>query len=221
MLCEYNCGNEAKYKLKNGKNICCESPNKCPSIRKKNSEKKKKNYKFPKNNPSHFKVCCVYCKREIIYSNMNKHINACYLNPKNIVLCPVCDTPIKDYKNNKTCSSKCGHHYYLNMYAEFGKEAAIKRSQTIPDNELGYRKLCFRYHKKECIICGEKNIVAVHHYDENKHNNDPTNLIPLCPTHHSYIHSLFANLINKEVREYAQNFKILFESNCNMKRRIL
>ena len=134
------------------------------------------------------------------------------MNPINKKLCPVCGAPIKDYKNNKTCSSKCGHNYYFHMYAEFGKKAAINRSQTIPDNELGYRKLCFRYHKKECIICGEKNIVAVHHYDENNFNNDPTNLIPLCPTHHTYMHSSFRHLINKKVQKYIQNFKIIFEA---------
>lgn len=213
MLCEYNCGNEAKYKLKNGRNICCESPNKCPSIRKKNSEIKKKNYRFPipKYNPANFKVSCIYCRKEITYANRNRHINTCYLNPQNITLCPVCNTPIKDYKNNKTCSSKCGKQYFLHMYAEFGREAGIKRSQTIPDIELGYRKLCFRYHKKKCIICGEENIVAVHHYDENKYNNDPRNLVPLCPTHHSYLHSLFAHLIIGEVRKYVQNFELLFE----------
>ena len=39
--CEYGCGNEAKFLLKNGKHCCCDSLNKCPSLRKKNSEKVK------------------------------------------------------------------------------------------------------------------------------------------------------------------------------------
>lgn len=37
MECEYNCGQEGKYLLKNGKNCCTKSPNSCPSNRKKNS----------------------------------------------------------------------------------------------------------------------------------------------------------------------------------------
>ena len=37
MECEYNCGQEGKYLLKNGKNCCNKSPNSCPSNRKKNS----------------------------------------------------------------------------------------------------------------------------------------------------------------------------------------
>lgn len=36
--CEYDCGNIAKYQLKNGKWCCCKSPNSCNAIRKKNSE---------------------------------------------------------------------------------------------------------------------------------------------------------------------------------------
>lgn len=41
MICEYGCGSLAKFKMKNGK-LCCESHyNKCPNIKKKNSEKHK------------------------------------------------------------------------------------------------------------------------------------------------------------------------------------
>lgn len=42
MLCEYNCGREAKYTLKNGKHCCESSSNKCPAIKAKNSEGVKK-----------------------------------------------------------------------------------------------------------------------------------------------------------------------------------
>ena len=38
MLCDYGCGQEAKYQLKNGKWCCCKSFNSCPAIRKKNRE---------------------------------------------------------------------------------------------------------------------------------------------------------------------------------------
>jgi 5-methylcytosine-specific restriction endonuclease McrA len=42
MKCEYNCGNEAKFKTKAGKNICEKSPNSCPANKLKNSLKTKK-----------------------------------------------------------------------------------------------------------------------------------------------------------------------------------
>ncbi len=42
MLCDYGCGQEAKYQMSSGKWCCCESYNSCPAIRKKNSEGIKK-----------------------------------------------------------------------------------------------------------------------------------------------------------------------------------
>lgn len=50
-------------------------------------------------------------------------------------------------------------------------------------------------------------IVAVHHYDENHSNNDPKNLVPLCPTHHQYLHSRYAGLIKDKVNDYVNNFR--------------
>lgn len=38
ILCEYGCGQKASFKTKGGKNICSQSPNKCPINRRKNSQ---------------------------------------------------------------------------------------------------------------------------------------------------------------------------------------
>lgn len=38
-------------------------------------------------------------------------------------------------------------------------------------------------------MCGFDKVISVHHYDENKKNNHPLNLIPMCPTHHEMIHT--------------------------------
>jgi len=69
-----------------------------------------------------------------------------------------------------------------------------------------YRSTCFLYHKKQCIICNESNIVEVHHYNENHDDNSPENLVPLCPTHHTYMHSRFKTTISSIVDEYVNNF---------------
>lgn len=50
--------------------------------------------------------------------------------------------------------------------------------------------------------------MAVHHYNENHNNNNIFNLIPLCPTHHVYIHSEFKYLIQNIVDNYIENFKL-------------
>lgn len=114
--------------------------------------------------------------------------------------CPSClkqfNTPSKSKKI--TCSYKCSNKIF----------------RTGPNNGNWkhdvYRSTCFYYHKKECIICKECNIVAVHHYDMNHNNNNPCNLIPLCPTHHQYMHSKFHIEIKDQVDKYIRNFKLGF-----------
>ncbi len=68
-----------------------------------------------------------------------------------------------------------------------------------------YRKLCFYFHDNKCIICNVKE-VTVHHLDENKNNNHPTNLIPLCEEHHRNMHDKFDNKIYQKVLKYARRF---------------
>lgn len=68
--------------------------------------------------------------------------------------------------------------------------------------------MCFHYHKKECIICGENKIVSVHHYDENHKNNNPENLVPLSPTHHQYVRSKYKNEVIDKIDEFVYSFKI-------------
>lgn len=45
--CDYGCDNEAHYQLKNGKWCCSDSYNKCPEIKKKNSNGVRKAHKDP------------------------------------------------------------------------------------------------------------------------------------------------------------------------------
>lgn len=44
-ICNYGCGNKGRFKFKNGKWCCESSYNKCPSIRKRNSEGLKLSHK--------------------------------------------------------------------------------------------------------------------------------------------------------------------------------
>lgn len=112
--------------------------------------------------------------------------------------CPVCDHEFEIMKGHKrekiTCSHSCANTYF--------------RSGTLNPNwnEDYYRTTCFIHHKKECIICGEIKIVVVHHYDENKKNNSPENLIPLCPTHHQYVHSRYKDNVIGKIDEFRKNF---------------
>ena len=55
---------------------------------------------------------------------------------------------------------------------------------------LHYAKnIAIRYFEKnECVVCGYENSTDVHHLDKNKRNNNPENLVLLCPNHHREIH---------------------------------
>jgi hypothetical protein len=129
--------------------------------------------------------------------------------------CPICETKFTTYvgkKEKQTCSYGCSNTFFRS-----GK----KHPNFLPDDSLKegaskYRRICFRRHKKECVVCKENKIVAVHHYDENHENNDPPNLIPLCPTHHQYMHSRHAYLIRPIVVEYIAEFMLRQAENLDV-----
>lgn len=120
-------------------------------------------------------------------------------------ICPVCEKEFetrikKDGSESKeertTCSHACANTYFRTGVSNGSYKKGSK----------SYRTKCFTYHKKECIICGEDKIVSVHHYDENHENHSIENLIPLCPTHHTYWHSKYKHLIEDKVIVYQQQF---------------
>lgn len=196
-LCSYGCGNEGLFKLNNGKYCCNNSYQKCPEIRKKNSLSQKKNFILPRINPATIREKCKFCNKLISITGIKKHELSCFLNEINLKKCPICNNPIKDFKHNVTCSNKCKMIYFSEMYKEYGKTS---------HQHSHYRTICFENHEKKCIICGEDKIISVHHIDEDRNNNDPKNLIPLCPTHHCYLHSRFKDLIIDKINNYINEF---------------
>lgn len=109
-------------------------------------------------------------------------------------LCSVCSNPIKHYKTSKTCGYSCSNTLFRS-----GPNNPNWKDST-------YTTTCFHYHTKECVICQESNIVEVHHLDENHKNNSPSNLIPLCPTHHQYWHSRYRHIVEPQIRKYIENW---------------
>ncbi len=200
-LCHYGCGNIATHKTKT--NLICQSHyNKCPANRKKNSdsclrsEKHKISGKLGsiKAKESLYYISCEYCKFQCSNIRYKQHKLKCYLNPTNIKLCEICNTPIKEYKKNTTCSRGCAN-------------TKFRSRENHPSwNGDSYRVICFQHHKSECVVCKEQLVVEVHHLDENHENNNPSNLIPLCPTHHRYIHSIHKHIVDAIVLEYIKNW---------------
>ena len=143
------------------------------------------------------KVNCHHCNKETTLGNIAKHEDSCYMNPKIRKRCAVCDGVIKNYKTSKgTCSRSCA-----NTFFKSGENNGNFKGES-------YQFLCFSNHKKECIICKENKIVAVHHMNEDHNDNRIDNLVPLCPTHHQYMHSRYRSEILPKVEEYIEKFKL-------------
>lgn len=151
------------------------------------------------------KIQCPFCNKITAKGNATKHQNFCYLNPINTKFCEICNNPIKNYKTSITCSYSCSNK----------KFRSIPRNNTKYNKQssYSYRYICFTHHKKECIICKENNIVSVHHFDDNHKNNNPKNLIPLCPTHHQYVHSKYKHLIIDKIHTYIEKWSPAPDSN--------
>ena len=146
------------------------------------------------------KYQCKFCKKDYSYTILHRHEIVCRLNPKNKHLwrkCPTCKEKFFPTKEAQvTCSTSCSNTHFRSAenHGNYKKNAS-------------YRITCWRYHEKKCVVCGEKHVVEVHHYDCDGKNNNPRNFIPLCPTHHQYMHSRFKALIIDKVKAYHKWFK--------------
>ena len=85
----------------------------------------------------------------------------------------------KKFEKTKFCCQQCAN-------SVGGNAKAIKYHS---DSKAHYKTVAFRHRDKHCYACGHDKILEVHHIDGNHNNNDPCNLLPLCPTHHKMIHS--------------------------------
>ena len=125
MLCEYGCGNEAKFQMKSGKWCCSEHYNKCPEIRRKNSEKNKERLKNQKLNGTF--------KSNLGYYNSfgHKGWNKGLTKDSDDRIKKISETLKQKYKNKEIVSPMLGKHHT--------EEAKRKCSKC-----GGYKKGCGR-----------------------------------------------------------------------------
>lgn len=117
-----------------------------------------------------------------------------------IKTCPQCLKEFQVKNNNKyskqiTCSHQCSNNYF---------KQATKSIVSTEQYALRAKKAGMN----ECCICGESNVLDIHHIDSNRDNNDFSNLVPLCPTHHAYIHRGKLDLIIDKLSFYLDNRNI-------------
>ncbi len=82
----------------------------------------------------------------------------------------------------------------------------VKAEKYHTDDSARYTTVAWRHHEKKCVVCGEDKVIAVHHFNENHNDNRPENLVPMCPTHHQYMHSKYKGLILETVEKYISSF---------------
>ena len=116
-------------------------------------------------------------------------------------------------KHQKVCSC-CGEEfifegrlntkkYDLTKYCS--RSCANNRQEWWNENATHYRTIALQNHDEKCAICGFDKIVAIHHIDENKKNNNPKNLIPLCPNHHEMVHSKWKFEVQPFIEKWVEN----------------
>jgi hypothetical protein len=180
LLCKY-CNKECKNdnSLRNHERLCSKNPNKqIAKIENLNNYLAKK--------------MCKFCLNDYSLGNLTKHEKSCKQNPLNFKECPVCKK--NHTKKSVTCSYSCSNTFF-------------RSGKNNPNwKEHSYRTTCFEFHKKQCIVCGEEKIVTVHHLNEDHSDNRPENLIPLCPTHHQYVHSRYKEEVQSYIDDYIKTF---------------
>ena len=115
-----------------------------------------------------------------------------------VKVCPVCKKTFKVSRSARpqtTCSYECSNTYFRSG-----------ENNGMYNKAKDYATIAFRYHEHKCCICGESLIVHIHHYDGNHLNDEITNFVPLCPTHHQYYHSRFRYLVKDKIDEYHKQF---------------
>ena len=136
----------------------------------------------------HSKVNCPKCEMLVGNNNIKKHTIICEGKKK----CPVCE---KEYiGKSKTCSYSCSNKHFRT-----GESNGNWKQDS-------YQSTCWLHHGKKCLVCGEEKIVTVHHVNGNHNDNRVENLVPLCPTHHQYVHSRYKNEVLPIVEKYVENY---------------
>lgn len=175
---------------------------------------------------------CKHCSKEFEFSTTSQkanHSRWCPSNPKSsdtkglreaqlrmqderagpktsfTVACVRCETPFEvieranlhPQRSAYFCSRSCANH----------RGEGLKWAEKREHDLTHYRSICFAHHEKKCVVCEERKIVTVHHLDEDHTNNNPENLIPMCPTHHQYWHSRYRSDVEDIVRLYIESWK--------------
>lgn len=121
MLCEYGCNQEGKYQLKSGKWCCSTNFNKCPAIRKKNSEANKNRLKIKRQTKP-------FISNFIKYNLLHPHgWNKGLTKETDDRVKKISDTLSKKYKNHELIPGFKGKHHTIESKIKIGKNGGYKK----------------------------------------------------------------------------------------------
>jgi len=198
VLCDYGCGEEAKFKMKNGKWCCSKSQNSCPGVRKKLSKAKKGKYDGENNpmfgrsgekSPGFGKIGnkSPSFGRKHTKDELSK-MKETHTGERNFQFGKVGKLNLRFRKTYEQIfgrelrKQRCGENNP--NFGKFGEEHCCWKGGTskLPygfDFTYGLKKQIRERDNYTCQLCF-KSGKSVHHIDENKMNCNPTNLITLC-----------------------------------------
>lgn len=100
-------------------------------------------------------------------------------------------------RGKKICK-KCGNSRHIIAFGLckycYNKEKGYPLYEYIRKYMNGannwHRFVAIKHHNIKCSFCNENRLIMldVHHIDKNRKNNEPENLIFVCPNHHREIH---------------------------------
>lgn len=108
--------------------------------------------------------------------------------------------PLTKYKNAKYCSVRCRNAYIAYRHAVktekikvpgvgSGGNQAAENNHQYKTGIGSYSEKAFKFYGKICNRCSSSKHLVVHHIDENRRNNDLTNLEVLCKRCHQEHHA--------------------------------
>lgn len=133
------------------------------------------------------KIKCNICGHEWEISPMsimyhtNQSFSGCPECKYTLCECEYCHKIFKRLKSELSeknfCSKECSNRFK-------------NKEKTNMVNGAAYRRNAFNTYPHKCKICGwskDERVLEVHHIDENRNNNDISNLVILCPICHKYL----------------------------------
>lgn len=116
-----------------------------------------------------------------------------------IIECCVCGK--KAYKKNKDINNSNNKKFFCDVKCSNKWLGSKKREQNHPNwinGKSSYKNILKRVDPMGvCNLCGEKDlrVLAVHHIDQNRDNNNLSNLAWLCHNCHFLVHNHFDGLV--------------------------